>query len=319
MNANIREFIRPTYNFFKDTIDIKSNLILKKNSELQDCYKGKKCFLLLTGESINHINLAKLKNQITFGANWSFAMPEILDIKPTFYLGTMFNERAYYSEDTRSNYWPKGWTPTITHNTIKEKLINCGTRVFFKADDFRYIKNNWEYDLNNENLFFIKTKKGFSNTGPNEVNLDKRFSVFEGGGCVYTSLIMIMHMGFKKIYLCGAGYTYNPQYVLHFYDNIIFPKSLGESEATICIKSEIEKRRNKGSTIEYYGVMQDSENYRAICVQKRANKNFYSRHHSIKEYAKRNNIKIYNIVPDKFESPVYDKLSWDEVQDNVLN
>ena len=42
------------------------------------------------------------------------------------------------------------------------------------------------------------------------------------------------------------------------------------------------------------------------------------KYHIIKEFAESNGVKIYNIVPDGFESPVYEKVSWEYIVENVL-
>ena len=125
-------------------------------------------------------------------------------------------------------------------------------------------------------------------------------------------------MGFKEIYLCGAGYTYTPIYQLHFYDNYAFPKSLGnvkaENEAKKVV-GPLNKERN--TNIEYYGIMKKGDVYRGIYVQKGdVNR---KKHMVLNEYSRLQGVKIINIVPDGFESPVYEKTTWEEVIDNVLS
>lgn len=42
------------------------------------------------------------------------------------------------------------------------------------------------------------------------------------------------------------------------------------------------------------------------------------RHHIMKKFADDHGVKIYNVVPDGFESPIYEKVSWEHVLNNVL-
>ena len=42
-------------------------------------------------------------------------------------------------------------------------------------------------------------------------------------------------------------------------------------------------------------------------------------HQSLNNYAKSQGIKIYNVVPDGFASPVYEKISWQEIKTKILS
>ena len=41
-------------------------------------------------------------------------------------------------------------------------------------------------------------------------------------------------------------------------------------------------------------------------------------HRRVKEFALEHGVKIYNVVPDGFESPIYEKVTWDYVKQHVL-
>ena len=42
------------------------------------------------------------------------------------------------------------------------------------------------------------------------------------------------------------------------------------------------------------------------------------KHRILNNYAKSQGVKIYNIVPDGFESPIYEKTTWQEVESKIL-
>jgi len=82
-----------------------------------------------------------------------------------------------------------------------------------------------------------------------------------------------IYMGFKELYLFGTGFTYEPTQHGHFYDP---PEVLEEAKTS------------KNQPID-------------------------ERHYDIKNIAERNGVKIFNVVPEGFESPVYEKVSLEEV------
>ena len=48
-------------------------------SALKDQHRGKRCFILGNGPSLRHLDLGKLKNEITFGMNRFYLMLAVLD------------------------------------------------------------------------------------------------------------------------------------------------------------------------------------------------------------------------------------------------
>lgn len=82
-----------------------------------------------------------------------------------------------------------------------------------------------------------------------------------------------IYMGFKELYLFGTGFTYEPTQHGHFYD----PQRVLE-EAKTWKNTQIDER-----------------------------------HYDIKSIAERNGVKIFNVVPEGFESPVYEKVSLEDV------
>jgi hypothetical protein len=132
-------------------------------------------------------------------------------------------------------------------------------------------------------------------------------------------ILILIYMGFKEIYLAGAGYTYDPVYELHFYDNLVVPRSLGREKAECEAKRAVaDRNQNTGSKLEYYGVWPKDDFYRVVCVTRRESDPNKDRHRLMKRYAAERGVRIYNIVPDGFGSPVYEKRTWAEVVKDVL-
>ena len=59
---------------------------LKANKLLKDKYKGKRCFILGNGPSLNYFNLEPLKSEFVFCTNEFIRYPKIGDIQPDFYV-----------------------------------------------------------------------------------------------------------------------------------------------------------------------------------------------------------------------------------------
>lgn len=315
----IKDLLRSEYYFCKDIFDLQGKKRLKKNIILNDLYWGKRIFLLLTGASLHQIDINKLKDEYTAGTQFIFFHEDIEKINLDFYVSVEPSKSFY----PNSRSWPKSYLGSgrerikAFYRDIDERLKN-GTILFLHSDNYKYIEN--DNLLKDKTKYFIKGKNDLHNFKGKEykiiVDLTKRS--ISGGGSIFDSIIILIYMGFKEIYLCGAGYTYTPIYQLHFYDNYAFPKSLGnvkaENEAKKVV-GPLNKERN--TNIEYYGIMKKGDVYRGIYVQKGdVNR---KKHMVLNEYSRLQGVKIINIVPDGFESPVYEKTTWEEVIDNVLS
>lgn len=312
MRNKIEHYLRLGFYFLKDIADFEGRKRLKKNITLYNLYEGKRVFFLGTGESLETININMLKNEYTLGANLIFLHNHIKQIDLNFYL----NLDSYTSSIPQ---WPEGYWESPgykgkekVYKEIDESFRN-NTALILPSDNYKCINNV----IKNKTKFFVTVKKklNLNNGLPYKTELDLTKRRISGGSSFYFSIQVLIYMGFKEIYLCGAGYTYNPEYVLHFYDNIVFPKSMGKEEAIHRIKNVIEIRREKGGSVEYYGLLEKGDLYRGICVRRKNENNpqHYQYHRQINKYAKSQGVRIINIVPYGFDSPVYEKISWGRV------
>jgi hypothetical protein len=308
----IKDLLRPAYYFSKDIIDFSGKKRLRKNIELKDLYIGEKAFLLLTGESLQQIDIKKLNNEYTFSTGFIFLHNDIKDINLTFYING--DSARCFNSDT---------DPDRIDTFYKDidKRIERNTTLLLHSDNYNLIVNNNLFI--DKKKYFIKVKKSFylDKKIPygNTADLTKRS--LSGGGSVFFAILIMMYMGFKEIYLAGAGYTYEPMYCLHFYDNYVFPKNMGKEKTEIEARKVIKSRnRNLGSTLEYYGLFEKNEFYRVICVIRKTTSfnNYIKMHQMMNDYAKSQGVRIYNIVPAGFESRVYEKINWQKVKNKVL-
>jgi len=62
--SKVRAFVKPVY----DTFDFFfQKTILEQNKKLENKFRGNRCFILSTGESLNIIDFDKLANEFTYG------------------------------------------------------------------------------------------------------------------------------------------------------------------------------------------------------------------------------------------------------------
>jgi len=317
----IKDLLRPGYYFCKDIVDFKGRKRLKKNIILKDLYLGKRAFLLLTGASLQQIDINKLIDEYTFGAGFIFLREDIRNVNLTFYVDLSPSSNFYPSNPN----WPRSYLGVLGkqgilpfYRAIDERFENR-TKLILHSDNYKCIEIN---NLFKDKIkYFVKSKKklhvveGVSYKAIADLT---RRSI-SGGGSVFFSVLIMMYMGFKEIYLCGAGYTYEPIYLFHFYDNFVFPKSMGREKAEIEARKAIDVRNKKmGTTLEYHGVFEKDNFYAGIYISRMAYDPHKDKHRDLNNYARSQGVKIYNIVPDGFESPIYEKIPWKEVESKIL-
>lgn len=128
-------------------------------------------------------------------------------------------------------------------------------------------------EYKNKKIYYVASK-GLTNDGIKlQTDLTKRIHFMDG--VAYFMVTAAIYMGFKELYLLGCGWTYQPVQPGHFYD----PSSAVENL--------------------------DLEPYRKQKVQ--------PLHFVMNKIAKEHDVKIYNVTPAGFESPVYEKISLNDV------
>ena len=188
---------------------------LLKNAALKDKYLGKECYIFLTGPAVNDINLKKLKNRHTFICNHFYRHNDVSEMNPTFFshIENVHKTMRYSNKSEQSI--------TIINNML-EKCQNV-TFILNRSALF-YIK---KLNIANAHFFASKNKTFDENTC---IDFTKRSPFLIG--TVYFLLALSIFLGFKKIYLLGAGYTLEPYQWLHFYDdqNVEFPNELKQKK-----------------------------------------------------------------------------------------
>jgi len=298
-----------------------------KNRKLNNKHEDLRAFCLLTGDSLSHIDIHKLKNEITIAPGFSYLSDEIINLPLTYYFSTEVGknmDRQYAhgwwnwpEKHLLSGYIYQGYLFT---REVVLRLIKNGTIVFFNADQINYFNKINLFSPEEKNVYFLKQMGGLkSNKVFHNADLTKRFSGLSGS--VFNIILLLMKMGVKEIYLCGAGYTYSPTYEMHYYNNFSC-SSLEYTKKEAMIKAiEYVNNRNilNNVNLTVKDIYKKNRNYRGILTQPYTETDDIRKHRLLLKIAKENGVSIYNITPDGFESPVYDKISWTEVLDILEN
>lgn len=313
----LKETIRPIYHYLSDLIDWKGHSLLKNNEKLKDLHKNKRCFIIATGASLLELDLSKLKNEFTFGFNFIFLHEEFMKKNLKYYLiGDV------YKNVSNNLCFPKA----LNIKKRSDQPFTMFSEMFKMNDDTTLIINrknasavNKHFKAHAKRPYYFKPNIGLlKNDCIPDIDLKKRFVTHPGS--IFMAIQIAIYMGFKEIYLAGAGYSYYPANEYHFYDSFEADAKLGYDEAEESAKLYISQRNKKSSgKLEYLRLVRNKEKYYGIFSQKKSlDDEQYKVHSKIKSIAESNGVKILNIVPDGYESPIYEKISWEKVVKEVI-
>ena len=152
----------------------------KKLLTFKDKYKGKRCFIIGNGPSLNKLDLTLLKNEYTFGANAIYLNHDKMGFYPTFYVV----EDILVAEDRSSE---------INKFNGSHKFFGNYLKYCLNSDE----KTIW---MNVVLDYSFKEFPNFSN------NASRRLWV--GGTVSYLEMQLAFYMGFTDVYLIGFDHSY---------------------------------------------------------------------------------------------------------------
>ena len=187
LNKNKLQDLMPQY-FFKEEPDWINQPDKKAFHQLKDKFKGKRCFIVGNGPSLNKIDLKKLENEYSFAVNGIFYKTQELGFKPTFYV----------VEDSH----------VMKDNVEAINNYDCQYR-FFPTDYKKYIKPK---SMNGQTLFFRMNRGFYEKTSPNfgipRFSTDASERLYCGQSVTIINLQLAFYMGFSEVYLLGMDFSY---------------------------------------------------------------------------------------------------------------
>jgi len=174
----------------KKLIDTVNDEICKNNILYKNIHKGKRCFILCNGPSVQKQNLKPLKNEIVFSVSSGYHHKDYYILKPKYHCVPQITYTDLFTRDT-TIAWFKEMHSKIGNaelflNSSEEEIVK--SHGLFNGRNVNYVMFNGEFDVGLTEI----------------IDIDKPIpSVMS----VPIMCIMIaMYMGFKKIYLIGVDH-----------------------------------------------------------------------------------------------------------------
>lgn len=175
---SLKRIIRALFIRFRSVpFQISWHLSNKKNllrlKQFKDIHKGKRCFIIGNGPSLNKMDLSFLKDEITFGQNRINLLFDKMGFKTTYHVAVNDLVIKQFLDEIKSINVPS--------------FVSWETRKLFRGK---------------QNYFFLMSsfKETFS------PDILKR--VGNGATVTYTSMHLAYYMGFEKVYLIGVDHNF---------------------------------------------------------------------------------------------------------------
>jgi len=143
--------------------------------------KGKRCFIIGNGPSLNNIDITLLKDEVTFGVNGIFLLYDKMGFEPTFYL--------------------------INDNLVMED--RCKDIDAFVCKSIKIIPRNYIRKITNkENTHFVEFYDVFNYKMFPYFSKSPTKYCWNGGTVSYFCMQMAFYFGFSEVYLVGFDHYY---------------------------------------------------------------------------------------------------------------
>lgn len=137
-------------------------------------YKGKRCFIIGNGPSLNNTQLELLKNEYTFGLNRIYLNFQKMGYKTSFLV--VINK--------------------LVLEQCSIEISPLGITTFLSSEAKTTYKNN-------PNILFLKTIQGTPLFSDDPIN-----GFYEGATVTYVALQLAYYMGFAEVFLVGVDHNF---------------------------------------------------------------------------------------------------------------
>jgi len=152
---------------------------------LKDKYKGKRCFIIGNGPSLNKCDLSLLNKEYSFAVNGIFYKTKEMGYRPNFYM--VEDNHVVYDNLKKINSYKCEYK--FFPNSYKEIIVPDETTIFMPTDFGFYREHH---------PFFCKPR--FSK--------DVSKEIFTGQSVTIMQLQLAYHLGFTEVYLIGMDFSY---------------------------------------------------------------------------------------------------------------
>jgi hypothetical protein len=156
-----------------------------KLKALHNKYKGKRCFIVGNGPSLNKIDLSKLKDEYSFAVNGIFYKTKEMGYKPSFYVV----EDRHVMKDNIDEINKYNCDFKFFPSAYKKQVTNFKNTIFFNMDVGFYVEESKHFE-----------KSRFSK--------DCSKVIYCGQSVTFINLQLAYYLGFSEIYLIGMDFSY---------------------------------------------------------------------------------------------------------------
>lgn len=160
---------------------IKISRSRKRLLKLHNIHKGKRCFIIGNGPSLDVKDLEKLKGEICFGTHRIYEIFDKTDWRPTYYCAQdsqLINQSAKFISNIQAKQKFIGMVKSLKYASIKG-----ATYVSLILDSFYPELPKFSEDVSN--------------------------GIFEGFTVSYMCFQIALYMGFSEVYLLGIDHNYS--------------------------------------------------------------------------------------------------------------
>ena len=153
-------------------------------SKAKDLHKGKRCFMLATGPSLNKIDLSKLKGEVIFGVNGTYKLKNI-DLTYFVYVSAWFWK--YHLEGIKNVKCQRRFLPSSMPQLASEATtswLNVGLANYYSSN-------------------------GHPMPVPGHFSFEPQNYIFSGGTVLYLCLQLAYYMGFSEVVMLGLDHSYD--------------------------------------------------------------------------------------------------------------
>lgn len=154
-------------------------------AKLHNAYKGKRCFIIGNGPSLNKHNLLLLKNEYTFAVNSFFYKTKETGFRPTFYV-------------VEDNLVMRENIDEIKAYDVPFKLFPANYKNLHPAErNVLFFPANWGFYLQSSPNYCVP-----------RFSTDATRELFCGQTVTYINMQLAFFMGFTEVYLIGMDFNY---------------------------------------------------------------------------------------------------------------